>query len=46
MLQSIDDEPSLEGGWKHRLAVCLLAGAATATILWVAFLCTLLISLL
>jgi hypothetical protein len=46
MLQSINDEPSLEGGWKHRVAVLLLTGAVIATILWVAFLCTLLISFL
>jgi hypothetical protein len=46
MLQSINDEPSLKGGWKYRMAVWLLAGAAIATILWVAFLCTLVISFL
>jgi hypothetical protein len=46
MLQSINDEPSLEGGWKHRLTVSLLASAVIATILWVAFLCTVLISFL
>jgi hypothetical protein len=46
MLQSINDEPPLEGGWKYRLAVWLLAGAAMVTIVWVVFLCTLLISFL
>jgi hypothetical protein len=39
-------KPSFTGGWKHRVAVLLLAGAVIATILWVAFLCTILISFL
>jgi hypothetical protein len=46
VLQSIDAPPRFEGGWRHKLAVGLLAGAAIATILWAAFLCALLASLI
>jgi hypothetical protein len=43
MLQSIDEERRKDE-WKDRFAICMLAGAAVATILWVAFLARLLVN--